>query len=116
MPLGARVNPGVPDFEQRLTSLQTSLEHVPPSGITTEQRLALLTEECAEIVRRWALTSERHARAVTRFEAHLTEWNDAGARLQQDAAQRIEQLEKVIQHEWSELKQLHEDPVRQLSE
>jgi hypothetical protein len=117
MPLGARVNPGVPDFEQRLSSLQTSLEHVPPTGTpTTEQRLALLTEECAEIVRRWALTSERHARAVTRFESHLSEWNDAGTRLQQDAAQRIGQLEKLIQQEWSDLKQLHEDPVRQLSE
>jgi hypothetical protein len=117
MPLGARVNPGVPDFEQRLSSLQTSLEHVPSAGApTTEQRLALLTEECAEIVRRWALTSERHARAVTRFEAHLSDWNDAGTRLQQDAAQRIDQLEKLIQQEWSELKQLHEDPVRQLSE
>ena len=117
---GARVNPGVPDFEQRLSSFQTQLDplpHVPTGNVPpAEQRLALLTEECAEIVRRWALTSERHARAVTRFEAHLTEWNDAGARLQQDAAQRIEQLEKVIQHEWSELKQLHEDPVRQLSE
>jgi hypothetical protein len=53
---------------------------------------------------------------VTRFEAHLTEWNDAGTRLQQDATQRIEHLEKLIQQEWSELKQIHEDPVRQLSE
>lgn len=114
------MNPGVPDFEQRLSAFQTQLEplqHTPTGTVpATEQRLALLTEECAEIVRRWALTSERHARAVTRFEAHLTEWNDAGSRLQQDAAQRIEQLEKVIQHEWRELKQLHEDPVRQLSE
>ena len=89
MPLGARVNPGVPDFEQRLSSLQTSmerLEHGPVGdAASAEQRLAELTDECAEIVRRWALTSERHARAVTRFEAHLTEWNDAGARLQVDA-------------------------------
>ena len=114
------MNPGVPDFEQRLSAFQTQLDPlqpVPTGNVpTAEQRLALLTEECAEIVRRWALTSERHARAVTRFEAHLTEWNDAGSRLQQDAAQRIDQLEKVIQHEWSGLKQLHEDPVRQLSE
>jgi hypothetical protein len=113
------VNPGVPDFEQRLSAFQTQPDplHVPTGNApTAEQRLALLTEECAEIVRRWALTSERHARAVTRFEAHLTEWNDAGTRLQQDAAQRIDQLEKVIQHEWSDLRQLHEDPVRQLSE
>jgi hypothetical protein len=114
------VNPGVPDFEQRLSAFQKPLDPLQPvpPGITpsAEQRLALLTEECAEIVRRWALTSERHARAVTRFEAHLTEWNDAGTRLQQDAAQRIEQLEKVIQQEWNDLKQLHQDPVRQLSE
>jgi hypothetical protein len=120
MPLGARVNPGVPDFEQRLSSLQTSmerLEHGPVGdAASAEQRLAQLTEECAEIVRRWALTSERHARAVTRFEAHLTEWNDAGARLHMDAAQRIEQLQQLIQQEWNDLKQLHEDPVRQLSE
>ena len=117
---GARVNPGVPDFEQRLSTFQTQLDplpHVPVGNApAAEQRLALLTEECAEIVRRWALTSERHARAVARFEAHLLEWNDAGTRLQQDAAQRIEQLERVIHQEWSELKQLHEDPVRQLSE
>lgn len=114
------MNPGVPDFGQQLSSLQAQMErlqHV-PSGEppTAEQRLAQLTEECAEIVRRWALTSERHARAVTRFESHLTEWNDAGVRLQQDAAQRIEQLEKLIQQEWSELRHVHEDPVRQLSE
>jgi hypothetical protein len=114
------VNPGVPDFEQRLASLQTQLDplqHAAAGASSgTEQRLAELTAECAEIVRRWALTSERHARAVTRFEGHLTEWNDAGNRLQQDAAHRIEGLEKLIQQEWSDLKHLHEDPVRQLSE
>jgi hypothetical protein len=81
-----------------------------------EQRLAALTDECAEIVKRWAQTSERHARAVTRFEAHLAEWNDAGTRLQQDASQRIQELEKVIQHEWNELRQIHDEPVRQLHE
>ena len=116
---GARVNPGIPDFEQRLASLATPVERLqhaagdPPSA---EQRLAQLTEECADIVRRWALTSERHARAVTRFEAHLAEWNEAGARLEQNAAERIDGLEKLILQEWSELKQLHDDPVRQLSE
>src|SRR5688572_8413717 len=117
---GARVNPGIPDFEQRLASLATPadrLQHVSSGDApSAEQRLALLTEECADIVRRWALTSERHARAVTRFEAHLAEWNEAGARLEQNAAERIDGLEKLILQEWSELKQLHDDPVRQLSE
>lgn len=89
-----------------------------PAGAapSAEQRLALLTEECADVVRRWALTSERHARAVTRFEAHLAEWNEAGERLQQNATERIHGLEKLIQEEWNELKQLHDEPVRRLSE
>ena len=117
---GARVNSSVPDLEQRLTNLQMQMDrlrHVPASDPEpAEQRLAALTDECAEIVKAWAQTSERHARAVTRFEAHLAEWNDAGTRLQQDASQRIQELEKVIQHEWHELRQIHDEPVRQLHE
>ena len=81
-----------------------------------EQQLAHLTDQCAEIVRRWGATSERHARAVSRFETHLTEWNEAGTRLQEDASQRIKEMEKVIQQEWGELRDLQDGPVRQLHE
>jgi hypothetical protein len=81
-----------------------------------EGRLSLLADECAEIVRRWNVTSERHAQAVARFEAHINEWSEAGSRLQEDASHRIQELQRLIHQEWGELKQLHEEPVRQLAE
>ena len=117
---GARVSSSVPDFEQRLSNLQAQMDRLRPTPggeySPAEQQLAHLTEQCAEIVRRWAVTSERHARAVSRFETHLTEWNEAGTRLQDDASQRIKEMEKVIQQEWGELRDLQEGPVRQLHE
>jgi anti-sigma-K factor RskA len=119
-PHGARVSSSVPDFEQRLSNLQAQMDRLRPTSggeySPAEQQLALLTDQCAEIVRRWAVTSERHARAVSRFETHLTEWNEAGTRLQEDASQRIKEMEKVIQQEWGELRDLQEGPVRQLHE
>jgi hypothetical protein len=113
------VTQSVPDFEQRLSNLQEQMERlrpVPSSGDpdSAEQRLALLTDQCAEIVRRWAVTSERHARAVSRFESQIAEWNDAGNKIQQDAAARIQALEQLVQHEREDLRALHEEPVRQL--
>jgi hypothetical protein len=117
---GARVSSSVPDFEQRLSNLQAQMDRLRPTPggeySPAEQQLAQLTDQCAEIVRRWSVTSERHARAVSRFETHLTEWNEAGARLQEDASQRIKEMEKVIQQEWGELRDLQDGPVRQLHE
>jgi hypothetical protein len=113
------VNPLTPDLEPRLSTLQTEMERlrqVTSGAGSTEERLARLTEECADIIRRWGLTSERHARAVERFESHLNEWSEAGARLQQDASHRIQELERIIHQEWGELRHLHEEPIRQLAE
>jgi hypothetical protein len=113
------VTQSVPDFEQRLSNLQEQMERlrpVPSSGDpdSAEQRLALLTDQCAEIVRRWAVTSERHARAVSRLESQIAEWNDAGNKIQRDGAARIQALEQLVQHERDDLRALHEEPVRQL--
>src|SRR5215471_10001364 len=84
----------------------------PPSPV--EQHLADLAERCAAILKQWAATSERHAQAVTDFEAKLISWNDAASRLQQDATGRFQDLERLIEHEWASLRRLHEEPVRQL--
>jgi hypothetical protein len=84
----------------------------PPSPV--EQHLADLAERCAAILKQWAATSERHAQAVTEFEAKLISWNDAASRLQQDASGRFQDLERLIEHEWASLRRLHEEPVRQL--
>lgn len=107
-------------FEERLSSLQSQIDQLrqtssgdPPS---LERRLAALTDIGAEILRRWAATSSRHAAAVAQLETHLQELNGAGAQLHHDAEQRLADLEKIIQQEWNALRQLHEAPVRQLVE
>src|SRR5215831_14338492 len=84
----------------------------PPSPV--EQHLADLIERCSEILKHWAATGERHAQAVSELETKLISWNEAAARLQQDATGRFQDLERLIEHEWASLRRLHEEPVRQL--
>src|SRR5215831_5409104 len=84
----------------------------PPSPV--EQHLADLVERCSEILKHWAATGERHAQAVSELETKLISWNEAAARLQQDATGRFQDLERLIEHEWASLRRLHEEPVRQL--
>jgi len=113
-----------PGFEQRLSDLEahidrltTALQHwrdsqdlVPPM----ERRLAQLTDQCADILKQWTATGERHAHAVGELESRLTGWNDIETRLQRDASFRFQALERAIEQEWSSLRSLHEEPTRQL--
>jgi anti-sigma-K factor RskA len=85
----------------------------PPS---LERRLSALTDIGTEILRRWAATANRHAAAVAQLERQLQELGGAGAQLQKDTEQRLSDLEKIIEHEWDALRELHEAPVRQLVE
>ena len=107
-------------LEQRLSSLQAQIDdlrHPATDDVSPlERRLATLTEYTDGILKRWAATADRHARAVSQLESHLREIGDVGHRLQQDAAQRLDDLERVVQQEWSALRDMHEAPVRQLVE
>jgi hypothetical protein len=107
-------------LEERLSTLQAQIEHLRRTSVSdprlVEQRLARLTDVGAEILKRWSATADRHAAAVSQFEAHLRDLSDAGTQLQKDASQRIADLERVIQQEWDALRRLHEAPVKQLAE
>jgi anti-sigma-K factor RskA len=105
-------------LEQRLSSLQEQIEHLrrTTDRRPLEERLATLTEFGAAILKRWAVTADRHAAAVSQFEAHLRALGDAGSQLQQDTSQRLVDLERIIQQEWDSLRQIHEAPVKQLVE
>jgi hypothetical protein len=105
------------DLEAQLDRLNSTLQQWGQHGEAphaVEAHLAHLSERCADIVRQWAATSERHAHAVTELETKLNDWNDVAARLQRDAAWRFQDLERLIEHEWASLRRLHEEPVRQL--
>ena len=103
---------------QRVSSLQEQIEHLrrTTDRRPLEERLVTLTEFGAAILKRWAVTADRHAAAVSQFEAHLRALGDTGAQLQQDASQRLQQLETIIQQEWDSLRLIHEVPVKQLVE
>jgi anti-sigma-K factor RskA len=113
-----------PEFEQRLSDLEAhierlthtlqhwrdSQEHLQP----IERRLTQLTDHCADILKQWTATGERHAHAVNELETRLTGWNEIETRLQRDASFRFQALERTIEQEWSALRSLHEEPTRQL--
>jgi hypothetical protein len=112
-------------FEHRLTELEAQLDrlnaalqhwrdaqqdHLRPM----EQRLTQLSNQCADVLKQWTATGERHALAVGQLEAQLTGWNEVETRLQREASSRFQALERVIEQEWAALRNLHEEPTRQL--
>ncbi len=116
----------VPGIDQRLGELQSQLdrltvslqlwrdqqEHLKPA----EDRLADLTRQVASIITQWNSTGERQARAVGQLEARVSAFGAVEERLHQDAAERLRALERVIEQEWTSLRELHEAPVRELRE
>ena len=79
-----------------------------------ETRLEYMTRDCAGILERWAKNDEKHAAAVVELHSRLGEWNDIERRLLNESTSRIHQFERSLQHEWSALKQSHEEPIRHL--
>jgi hypothetical protein len=106
------------ELEQRVSTLQEQIEQLRRTSDRRplEERLVTLTEFGTAILKRWAVTADRHAAAVSQFEAHLRSLGDAGSQLQEDASQRLQDLERIIQQEWDSLRQIHEVPVKQLVE
>jgi len=110
----------LPELEQRLTNLQNQVERlwrkaeasVPP----IEQRLAAMADQYAEYLKRWASTVERHTQAVAQLEAYAGEWKDASSRVRQETTDRLQDLEATIEREWDVLKQMQEQPIRELRE
>jgi hypothetical protein len=111
-------------IEQRESDLKVQLEHVhvalqqlrqtQESMHGLETRLAEMTRDCAGILDRWAKNDEKHAAAVVELHSRLSEWNDIERRLLNESTTRIHQFERSLQHEWSALKQSHEEPIRHL--
>jgi hypothetical protein len=116
----------VSEVERRLSELQAQLDHLSRSlhlwreqqgqSHPLEQRLSRLAEQCAQIVERWSATGGRYAEAVGEIERRLGEWSATESRVARDASARIEDLQRVIEHEWAALRQMHEEPARQLRE
>ncbi len=116
----------VPGIDQRLGELQSQLDRLTVSLQLwrdqqeqlepAEDRLADLTRQVAGIITQWSSTGERQARAVGQLEDRVSAFGAAEDRLHQDAAERLRALERVIEQEWTALREIHDAPVRELRE
>lgn len=116
----------VPGIDQRLGELQSQLDRLTVSLQLwrdqqeqlkpAEDRLADLTHQVASLITQWSSTGERQARAVGQLEERVSAFGAAEDRLHQDATERLRALERVIEQEWTALRQIHEAPVRELRE
>lgn len=78
--------------------------------------MSALADEYAEHLKQWAHTVDRHTHAVQQLEAYVAEWKDAGGRVQRDASERLDALGSIVAREWSTLKAIHEEPIKELRE
>ncbi len=112
-----------PDLDRRLTELQAQINRLSLSLHLwherqerlqpVESRLNYLSEQCSDIIDRWAVAGERQSQVVGELEQRLMDWTTAEARTQQDAA-RMEDLQRIIEHEWSSLKEGQEGSANEL--
>ena len=108
----------ITDLELRLADVQAQLDRLSHTAdrrsVPVEERLAVLADQYDAYLKRWALAIEWHARAVTQLESQVSQWKDAASRVQEDAADRLQGLEGIIDREWAALRRLHEAPVAEL--
>jgi hypothetical protein len=113
------LDPSVTDLQAQIDRLSLAMHrgreaqaHVEPLA----RRLAHLTERCGDILDAWTETDQRHAQAVTEVEARLNAWGAIEGRLERDAVDRLRDLQRAIEQEWQALRQMQEEPIRQLRE
>jgi anti-sigma-K factor RskA len=113
------LEPTTSDLQAQIDRLALTVRQGRDAGTRTEpveRQLSLLAERCAEILSRWTDVDQRHAHALGEVEARLIEWAAIEDRLEHHSAQRMQELEKRVEHEWKALRQAHEEPIRQLRE
>jgi hypothetical protein len=113
-------------LEQRLSELQAQIDQLNLSLHLwrqkedqlqpTERRLLQLTDRAKDVLDQWSTAGERHEQTLRQIETRLSGLSALETRVQHDASERIHDLERTIEHEWSSLRQLHEEPVKQLRE
>jgi hypothetical protein len=112
------VEPSTPDVQSDTVHTSGNRSTTSPADEPSDasERFARLAERAADILERWSVAGERHERAVHQLESQLTEFEVARARLQRDTSQKMQDLERVVHHEWTALREVHEEPIRQLRE
>jgi hypothetical protein len=86
---------------------------VPQESSELDRRLTELQSQINRLSLSLHLWQERQDRLL---EQRLVDWGAIEARAQKDASARMRELQTTIEHEWSELRQVHDDPAKQVRE
>jgi hypothetical protein len=76
-----------------------------------EQRFKQMTDECSHVLDGLVAVDRRHATALATLNDRLGDWCNIERKLLEESARRIERFERGVEHEWTALRRLHEEPI-----
>ncbi len=79
-----------------------------------EQRFKQMTDECSNVLDGLVAVDRRHATALATLNDRLGDWCSIERKLLEESARRIERFERGVEHEWTALRRLHEEPISDL--
>lgn len=115
----SRLEPTIDDLQAQIDRLNRTIREwrdQQERQAPREDRLSQLSDRGSEILSRWEATDQRYSQAVDEIEARLADWGAMESRLHRDALERVRTFERTMQSEWQTLRQMHEEPLRQLQE
>jgi hypothetical protein len=109
----------VGDATDKFAQIDTALEQV--GRLCTrleqaEQRFKQMTDECAGVLDGLVTVDRRHATTLATLNERLGDWCNIERKLLEESARRIEVFERGVEHEWTALRRLHEEPIADMKE
>ncbi|MGC4081135.1 MAG: anti-sigma factor [Vicinamibacterales bacterium] len=109
-----------PSFEQRLSDLQAQIDRLTIAlqlwrdaqerVIPPDERLSRFADDVGDVLREWSAIGDRHARAVDALEQQVAAFADIESRLHRESADRFLTLQRMVEEEWTTLRQLQFEP------
>ncbi|MGE5360169.1 MAG: hypothetical protein ACM3NQ_14225 [Bacteroidales bacterium] len=107
-------DPGQPP---KLAQFDNTLEHLARLCARleqAEQRFKQMTDECGTVLDGLVSVDRRHATTLATLNDRLGDWCSIERKLLEESARRIERFERGVEHEWTALRRLHEEPLSEL--
>jgi len=102
---------------QGLARVESTLDHLGHLCARlehAEQRFKQMTDECGSVLDGLAAVDRRHATTLATLNDRLGDWCNIERKLLEESASRIERFERGVEHEWTALRRLHEEPIADL--
>lgn len=110
---------GADTARAELSQVDVTLEHLGRLCARVEQaeqRFKQMTDECSNVLEGLVTVDRRHATALATLNDRLSDWCSIERKLLEESARRIERFERGVEHEWTALRRLHEEPIIDLKD